>query len=138
LHGVGAKLADLPTNTQAFSSLPDGQRIAYAIRNSGALNTIRIVTLQDRRSTDIPVPQAGELGSIVASDDGIFAVNHGIDLFRPGNRPLVETSELLFIDYHGAVAKLWSSPSMGMLWAFPSPNGKRVAIPANTCGTRSG
>jgi serine/threonine protein kinase len=132
LHGVGAELASLPANTESFCLLPDGQRFAHVVRNNGALNTIRVVTLKDHQATDILVEQAEKLGSIVASDDGFFVVNQGIDLYHPGNSAVIRTSELLFIDHDGSVTKLWSSPNMGMLWAFPSPDGKKLAIPANT------
>jgi WD40-like Beta Propeller Repeat len=132
LQGIGAKLESLPPDTGAACLLPDGQSIAYVVRNRGVLNTIRVTSFKDHHSTDILVPQAGQLSSITASDDGFFTVNQGIDIYRPLDHALTRTSELLFVDRDGSVTKLWSSPNVGMLWALPSPDGKRLAIPANT------
>lgn len=121
IHGRGAELARIPTTSGAILT-PDGNAIAYIVpEDTGPKNHIRVVSFEGEPTREILVQNANRLSGLECSPTGDFlSVDEG-----SGRQTLV------FITPNGHARALWTQP-FGIAWATPSPDGKHLAITAET------
>ena len=97
---------------------PDGNSVA-AVHTDLSDNVLRILTLNDKVTHDIPVLGWSEFEHIA------WAPN-GSGLYIAANLP--KKAALLHIDLKGNVDVMWQSESKSIGLAVPSPDGKHIAF----------
>lgn len=103
---------------------PDGSSVAV-VHPSLSDNTVRILTLGDRVTHDVPVPGWSEFEYVHWAPDGS-------GLYLAANLP--KNSALLRIDLKGDVHIVWQSESMFVRLPVPSPDGKHIAFTVGSTG----
>jgi len=104
--------------------LPDGQAFAYIVPTvGGPQNRIRVFSLKGLPPKDIIVHRATRLESLdgLLSEIGFLSTD-----VRPKHR------DLLLIRPDGTSQVLWSPKELMPTFAIPSPDGKHVAISAES------
>jgi len=121
INGKGRQLAviDGPWRTfpQVFVISPDGTQIAWAVRDS-----IRLLSLKNGKTSDIPYKRQLPLFFLHWAVDGtsIFAGTYSV---------VGHSAELLRIDLQGNAQSLWRT-TYPAIWGMPSPDGRHLVIEA--------
>ncbi|MHB8653241.1 MAG: hypothetical protein ACYDA9_05105 [Terriglobia bacterium] len=103
---------------------PDGDSVAE-VHTDLSDNVVRILTLSDNVTQDVPVPGWSEFEHIA------WAPN-GTGLYISANLP--KKAALLHIDLKGNVDVMWQSESKSIGLAVPSPDGKHIAFTVEATG----
>jgi serine/threonine protein kinase len=121
LHGRGPELARV-TGTDGAILTPDGNGLAYIVHeDTGPQNRIRIVSFQGDSPREIVVKDVNRLQALEVHPSGGFLSVDGDS----------RHSTLVYITANGQARALWTRPS-GIAWATASPDGKKIAITADT------
>jgi Tol biopolymer transport system component/class 3 adenylate cyclase len=103
---------------------PDGSSVA-AVHADLSDNIVRILTLGDRVTHDVPVPGWSEF-------EYVDWAPNGSGLYLSANLP--KKAALLHIDLKGNVDVMWQSESKSVSQALPSPDGKHIAFTVGSTG----
>jgi hypothetical protein len=121
MKGRGEELFRKPAGTGDPAISSDGSMMAYLV--GAEYRTVRLVTRTGVPIRDIQVPGPSPLASLdwSADDKGLFST-----YATQGQ------STLLYVPLSGPVRTLWQDKNVELSWVIPSPDGKRLAIFAQT------
>ncbi|HEV2424089.1 MAG TPA: winged helix-turn-helix domain-containing protein [Terriglobia bacterium] len=127
MTGNGAELLRIPVDPNGdynWSPSPDGSQFAVS-RIEWNLNQIQLISLRTRETRAITVPKYFNLSSLDWAPDSR-------SLFVAAQNTARSTATLLRVGLGGSVAPLWRHYQMTPAWAIPSPDGRHIAIRAET------
>ncbi|MBI1792426.1 MAG: PD40 domain-containing protein [Acidobacteria bacterium] len=98
----------------------DGKRLAMQVER----NRIRVVSLDGKTEREVVVEGVSAVRSLAWAADGKG--------FYTGSFAPPNSETLLYVDLRGKARELWRQARSSPMWAVPSPDGKYLAIRAET------